>query len=84
MNEIAKRAAEKAGDCKLWSPADALEDTLNEIKGKNVTKIIIWYSEAKDEDGQVLHYSAAGVNRPEHVAMLELAKVMVIEDWRGR
>ena len=63
MNELAKKRADVAGDSRLWSPEDALEDLLNEIKAGRIkpTQLAIHYFEGTPETGMKHDYSAAGL-----------------------
>ena len=83
MDEIAKRRAEKKEDCREWTPLDALEDLVKDIKdGKcKPTQLIVHMFEEHD-NGKDHSYVAAGIAIPEHIALLQVAMASVLELWR--
>ena len=83
---LAARRAALAGDCKLWTPADALRDALKDIEAGTIApeQMVIHLFEETEDARWRHHYYAAGVTYQEHVALLEMAKAATLEDWRGR
>ena len=82
MDEIARKRAEKLGDSREWSAKDALEDTIKEIEGKEVELAIHWWV-IRPDGTRDHHYAIAGLTFPVHIALLEISKTSVIEQWRG-
>ena len=82
MDEIATKRAEMKNDCREWSAKDALEDSIRRIGDKKVRLAVHWLEE--NEDGSQQHHSAAaGITIPEHIALLEIAKLETIENWKA-
>lgn len=84
MDELAKKRADKAADSRLWSPQDALEDLLAEIRAGRIkpTSLAIHYWEGMPESGLEHHYSAAGLTYPSHIALLTVGLDRVVQDWK--
>lgn len=88
MNDLARRRAQQSEDSKMWSPLDALEDTIEELPrveaalGVKVTKLAIHYIIEKPDGSATKRYVAAGLNVMEHLALLELGKDQVLREWR--
>lgn len=80
MDEIAARRADKAGDNRLWSAEDALENAMKAVKGKDVHLAVHWFEMTKD-GARVHHFSAANATYPEHIALLEIAMYELIRNW---
>ena len=85
MNELNKARAEKAGDSKLWTPQDCVEDLLKELKSGRIkpSQIVIHYLEDYDDGYREHGWSISGVTRQEHIALLELAKWRMLELWKA-
>ena len=86
MDEIARRKAEKAANNELWSPLDALEDAAESVRkaeaaGLKVMLVVTWWEQEESGDRE-MHFTAAHLNRPEHIAILEMAKLRQLEDWK--
>jgi hypothetical protein len=74
-NELAERRSEQAGDCRQWTPKDALLAALRDIEsGKiNPTMLVISYREPSEVDNEVYYrYYAAGVTAMEHAGLLAM------------
>jgi hypothetical protein len=87
MDEIARRKAEKAANNDLWSPLDALEDAAESVRtaeaaGRKVMLAVHWW-EQEEDGGREMHFCAAKLNRPEHIALLEMAKLRQLENWKA-
>jgi hypothetical protein len=83
MDEIARKKAEKAGDNRLWSPNDALEEAIVSIKDldpKNVKIAVHWF-EVQEDGSRKHHYTAANLTFPEHMALIRVADHQLIHDW---
>ena len=83
MDEIAKKRAVIKGDSRLWSPIDALEDTIGYLKDKDASKInlcIHWF-EVQEDGSRDHHYAAANCTVPEHMALIQVAQYKLIHDW---
>lgn len=86
VESLAKKRAETAGDCRLWSASDCLEDLLKDIKSGAICpgQLVVHWFEAPDEDGSKKHhYAMAGVTIPEHIGLLNLGLHRVIREWSG-
>lgn len=84
MNELAKRRSQKNNDALLWTPLDALEDTIERIKSGELSpdRISIQMLSDPDKNGNRVHtYCAAGVNYETHIAMLSVALQRTINEW---
>jgi hypothetical protein len=77
-----KERAQKEQDCRLWSPLEALEDLVAEIKAGqlNPEQLGVHYLEP-DGDGKRHGYAAAGVTFPDHIALLHIALHSVVSKW---
>lgn len=76
-----RRMAERDEDSTKWTPRDALQHALDEIDGSLVDGLVIHYHE-KQPDGRVLpRYFCADMSHERHVAMLEVAKHVVLQEW---
>lgn len=73
-NEFAERRAEDSGDCRLWTPRDALLAALRDLdKGEiNPERLVIHFSERVDDVTVGYHYYAANVNTMEHAGLLSM------------
>lgn len=69
MDEVAKRRAERSGNSKDWSPADALEDALARVQATPDVKccIALWIS---DDGAYHISYSASRLTKFETVGLL--------------
>jgi hypothetical protein len=84
MDEIAKKKAGKAEDNRLWTAKDALKDAIERIKDIDPAKVhLCVHWRVDDEQGGHLHWSAANIQRPDHVALLELFKFQLCKEWFG-
>jgi hypothetical protein len=74
----------KSDNCANWSPEQAVEEFLQEIKdGKTKpVKMIIMYFEEKENGNLKPHRWFANINRAEEIALTTLANHMAIEEWR--
>ena len=83
MDELAKRRAEKLGDSREWTAADALEDLLTALRaGKvKIDQLGIHWFENQPDGGYTHHYCAAGVTYQQHIALLHIALDRVARDW---
>jgi len=82
LNELAKKRSEAAGDCRLWSPRDALLATVRQIDegGINPDKLVISYREPTENEHEVKYgYFAAGVTTLEHAGLLMMTLKRVTE-----
>lgn len=84
MDELAKKRADKMGDSRLWSAADALEDLLSDVRsGKvNPTQLAIHYFEGTPETGLEHHYAVSGLTYPNHIALLTIALQRMVGEWK--
>lgn len=83
MDELARKRAENAGDCRLWSAEDALEDLLQRVRSGEVKPlhIAIHFLEDKPSGGYRHGYTVAGATFQQHIALLNVALNRVIKDW---
>lgn len=92
MGEV-KRFADHASSSKCWTPEQCLESALGELRSGEaatvrgvrgeITQIAVSYY-VKMPDGSLRScYYIAGMNHPEHVAMLALSLQKAIEDWQA-
>ena len=82
VENFRKALVDKNHDCRLWTPIDALEDTIVELRGKeNVKQLAIHWMEDLPEGGCRHYYCVAGVTHAEHIALLQLAIHRATEDW---
>jgi hypothetical protein len=56
---MAKEEATRTGDCRLWSPLDALRDAINDIETGDLRPKRL-YVAVEDEDGKIKFFAAAG------------------------
>lgn len=87
MNEVARRKAEKAGDCKLWSAQDALEDTLERLKKGEIDPqqlVIVMLDHPDVNEDRRFRFVASGVSVAEHIALLNAALKDVMDEWMGK
>lgn len=84
VKNLNKKRAEKAGDSRLWTPIDCLEDLVEKIKSREVvpSQLVIHFFENRENGGKTHHYMASGVTFPEHIALLNIALTRIIEEWR--
>jgi hypothetical protein len=82
-----ERRAMRAGDSTLWTAEDALRAALRDIEDGTINpeRLVIHLLEPipeEDGGGKEHHYYVANASFDEHVALLELAKVLTIDRWR--
>lgn len=80
---LAEVRAQKAEDCKLWTPRDLALALLRDIESGEIKpeQITVDFLE-KTAAGRWRHgFFAAGVGRQERIALLELAKWRALEEW---
>lgn len=81
LNEI---KAGKTGDCRYWTPLDALEALVRDIKSGDVAPdgplcLQMWI---KDKNGKSVFFQRnAGVTHSESAAMLALAQYKNCRSW---
>lgn len=81
---LAARRADKANDCTLWTPIDALNHAKKEIKeARNVQEIMIHWFETNEDGSSTLRFAVAGLSREGLIAKLAFIQHRAIEDWRG-
>lgn len=83
MDEIARKKADIAGDNRLWSPIDALEDAMATLKTKDLSTIelAVHWLERMPDGSSTHHYVAANLPMPEHLALLKVADHRLIHEW---
>lgn len=85
MDELAKKRADTAKDCRLWPPLDALEDAADRIRAEtekgNKVQVCVWWWIRFPDDTRELQFSVANLTYPEHIALLEMAKLRTCQDW---
>lgn len=86
MDEFAKKRAEKAQDCRLWTPIDALEDVIKEFKQrdldmKNVSIAIHWFEKEKESDIRQHYWCCGNITFPEHITLLNVGLHRVIDSY---
>lgn len=76
--------AERMDDSTMWTASDALRDALAEIEsGKiNPKGLAIHFYEETADGSLVAHWCAADLTYEKHLALLEIAKHRVIDDWK--
>lgn len=87
-DKLRELRADKANDGRLWEPLDALRAMIRDIENgtvKDVDQILIIYRRKTGEKDRPHSngYSQAGMDRPNHLAMLELHKFYLLHDWVG-
>jgi hypothetical protein len=80
----AKRAF-KANDNRLWSPVECLEDCVRDIQSgetpcDRLLVLRLTTKNAKGEDIFNIGYNCAGLKGSEIIALLEVAKAMLLEE----
>lgn len=84
--KLREKRADKADDGRLWEPLDALRATIRDIENgtlKDVDQIaIIYRRKTGDKDRPHINgYSQAGMDRQNHLALVELHKFNLMHDW---
>ena len=85
MNEIARKKAEITEDNREWSYKDAIEDALARLANADPRKvhlIVLWREELADQTS-VIRWSAANLQRHDHISLLEMAKFEQCKEWFG-
>lgn len=84
-SERRKAMARSKGDCRKWTPLDALKETVAEIEsGKLALTNVMILGVNVREDGTWDQFGRfANVTRHETIALLELFKYDEIKDWVG-
>ena len=79
LNEA--RAVKEENAC-LWTPLEAMEALVRDIKSGKTSpnKIIAHHLTTKEGGGESYGYTVAGLDIPEHIALLELAKFALIQE----
>lgn len=79
---LAEARAVKAQDSKLWTPADALRSVLRDIESGKIKpdSIAMWYTVPSEDGGQMMHYCVSGLDRRDHVYLLNHALRRVLND----
>lgn len=68
---LAKARADKANDCRLWSPRDAVEDVLKRIDGGEQVEKVYIAMQVRVDDKLVDHvYQIAGCSKLEALGLL--------------
>lgn len=69
-----------------WTPITCLEEFLEKIRTGTVRpeNLLIFYGEATDAGGICPHYWSTRMSPSEVIAFAEYAKLMAMNDWRGR
>jgi len=81
IDELAERRSTQAGDCRLWSPRDALVAAIKDIDAgvMDPSMLVISYRENDKEDPNIVYYRylVAGCTSMEHAGLLavQLARV---------
>lgn len=83
MDEIAHQRAIKKQDCREWTPLDALEHLVREIKAGTVspTELTVHWFEDQKNGSRKHGYQCAGVTYSSHISLLNVALKCVLEDW---
>jgi hypothetical protein len=69
----------KNADNRLWSPADCLQDALNDIKDKPCDKLLVIRIDTTGDKFSV-GYHAAQLKASEIVATLEIMKAYILQE----
>ena len=77
----------KTGDCRYWTPLEALEALVRDIKSGDIVPdgammIQMWVKE-KEKDTPSFFERNCGVTCSEAAAMLALAQYKVCKEWDG-
>lgn len=69
-----------------WTPITMLEEFLAKIRAGTVRpeNLLIFYGEATEAGGICPHYWSMRLSHAEIIAFAEYAKLMAMNDWRGR
>lgn len=75
--------ANKKGDSRLWSPEDALESVLRDLRAGAINPkcIAIHYFESLGDGNAVHRCVVANLTREEHIALLALAQNRELREW---
>lgn len=82
INEL---RAHKEGDSKLWSPQEALEAVLRDIKSEKIKPISIaihYWHDLGDGD-KSLRSTQANLDTEGHIVLLEISKTAIIQGYLG-
>jgi len=73
-DQLAERRSTQAGDCKLWSPRDALLAAVRDLDAGEINpQMLVVSFRQPTEDGKLEYrYYAAGVTVLEHVGLLTM------------
>lgn len=83
IENLNEARAHKEKDCRLWSPLEALEALVRDIKSGelNPSQLVVHHLTENEDKSQSLGYVAAGVTLPDHIALLRVAETRLINDW---
>lgn len=71
--DLREKRSEKADDCRLWTPQDAIYDTSMRIKGMDVTQLVVYWWERLPNGIEVMHFTNATSCTAEHALLLQKA-----------
>ena len=81
VESLAAQRAIKAGDNKLWTPVDCLQDCINDFRSdkENANKLVIVTIFAEPNKFNV-GYAASNISASEMLAALEILKAKIIKE----
>jgi len=76
MDEIRRKKLERMNDAREWTPEEALEDALKDIReipaGREVKFAVFWWEKEPGDDCYSTAYRVSGMTRQDLIAMLWL------------
>lgn len=77
--------ADKSPSAHSWSPVQALETLLADVKAGKIhpAQIVIVWTDSRSDGSKQVHRWKAQVDRTEEIAYLDVARLQAIEDWRS-
>lgn len=77
--------AEKSASAHSWSPVQAIETFLADVKAGKIhpAQIVIVWTDSRSDGSKQIHRWKAQVDRTEEIAFLDVARLQAIEEWRS-
>lgn len=82
-SEFLRRRFDRSDDNTEVTPEELLEVALDDVRsGRNPFKSLLILYETPNDDGTFQRgYYAANLDKPNHLSMLEIEKVRLLDDW---
>lgn len=71
--ELRDKRSTKEDDPSVWTPADALYDASERIRGKDVSQLVVYWWERKPDGREVMMWANATTGIAEHGWLLQKA-----------